>query len=198
MRASRRAALRAIATTAAGTLTTPIWAESLAALGRQQAHAHETQAVLAAEAWTPRILTAAQNEAVIVLSELIIPETDTPGARGARVDRFIDTVLAGATARERTQFVQGLAWMDRRTRALFRTPLGKAAQEQLTALLTRLSAEGNPDREDARGREFFQALKSLTIEGYYTTEIGMRQELGDSGQLFLPAFPGCDHPEHQP
>lgn len=197
MRTTRRTALRAIATTAAGTLTTPIWAESLAALGRQQAHAHETQAALAAADWAPRVLTPQQNEAVITLTELIIPETDTPGARAARVNRFVDSVLAGAAPRDRERFVQGLAWMDRRTRALFGTPLAQAAPGDLTVLLTRLSAEGNPDREDARGREFFQALKSLTIDGYYTTEIGMRQELGDSGQLFLPAFPGCDHPEHQ-
>jgi hypothetical protein len=37
----------------------------------------------------------------------------------------------------------------------------------------------------------------MTIDGYYTTEIGLRQELGDNGQLFLPQFAGCDHPEHQ-
>ena len=47
------------------------------------------------------------------------------------------------------------------------------------------------------GVQFFRAIKSMTIDGYYTTEIGLRQELGDNGQLFLPQFAGCDHPEHQ-
>jgi hypothetical protein len=37
----------------------------------------------------------------------------------------------------------------------------------------------------------------MTITGYYTTEIGLRQELGDSGVLMLPSYPGCTHPEHQ-
>jgi hypothetical protein len=37
----------------------------------------------------------------------------------------------------------------------------------------------------------------MTINGYYTTQIGLRQELGDDGQLFLAQFPGCTHPEHQ-
>ena len=37
----------------------------------------------------------------------------------------------------------------------------------------------------------------MTIDGYYTTEIGLRQELGDNGQLFLGRFEGCAHPEHQ-
>ena len=37
----------------------------------------------------------------------------------------------------------------------------------------------------------------MTIDGYYTSEIGLRKELGDNGQLFLPQFQGCDHNEHQ-
>jgi hypothetical protein len=36
----------------------------------------------------------------------------------------------------------------------------------------------------------------MTITGYYTSEIGMRQELGDDGQLFFAEFKGCTHPEH--
>jgi len=39
-------------------------------------------------------------------------------------------------------------------------------------------------------------IKSMTIAGYYTTEIGMRRELGDSGQLFQRVS-RRDHPEHQ-
>ena len=49
---------------------------------------------------------------------------------------------------------------------------------------------------DQIGVEFFQSIKSMTITGYYTSEIGMRQELGDDGQLFFAEFKGCTHPEH--
>jgi hypothetical protein len=45
--------------------------------------------------------------------------------------------------------------------------------------------------------DFFAAMMSMTITGYYTSEIGMRDELGDNGQLFLPSYDGCTHPEHQ-
>ena len=37
----------------------------------------------------------------------------------------------------------------------------------------------------------------MTISGYYTTEVGPKQELGDDGVLALAEFRGCDHPEHQ-
>ena len=43
----------------------------------------------------------------------------------------------------------------------------------------------------------FRAIKVMTINGYYTSEIGLHQELGDDGVLFMPQFIGCTHPEHQ-
>ena len=195
---NRRVALRTLVAGALGAATSSSWVESLSALARQQAHAHAADAAMAAQDWTPRVLNARQNEAVTAFAELIIPETDTPGARAARVNRFIDTVLHDAQPAIRDSFLRGLTWMDTRSTALFGKDFLSASGEQQTSLLARLSADGNPQKEDRVGIEFFQAIKSMTINGYYTTEIGLRQELGDSGQLFLPEFPGCDHPEHLP
>jgi type II secretory pathway pseudopilin PulG len=194
---SRRQAMRTLATGAVGAAAASTWVESLDALARQQAHTHAAGAAIAAQEWTPRVLSARQNDAVVVLTELIIPETDTPGAKAARVNRFIDNVLYEAQPAVRERFLSGLAWIDERSRALFGKDFIGATAAQQTALLTRLSADGNPDKEDTRGTEFFDAIKSMTINGYYTTEIGLRQELGDNGQLFLPQFQGCNHPEHQ-
>lgn len=197
---NRRRLLRTLATGAAGVATTPLWVEALIALsdeaGQIRAHAHASQPAVAAS-WTPRALTPAQNETVIVLTELIIPETDTPGARGALVNRFIDDVLQKAPQGERESFVRGLGWLDRQSRTLFRSGFAAATPAQQADLLTRLSAEGNPAREQQAGVDFFRVVKAMTITGYYTTEIGLRQELGDPGQLYLPRFAGCDHPEHQ-
>ena len=49
--------------------------------------------------------------------------------------------------------------------------------------------------DDARG-EFFRALKDMTIDAYYTTEIGLVQELGYQGNTYLREFPGCQDEEH--
>ena len=68
---------------------------------------------------------------------------------------------------------------------------------QQTELLTRLAAPSGHASEDAAGIPFFTAIKGLTISGYYSTKIGLEQELGDDGQLFNPVFVGCTHPEHQ-
>jgi hypothetical protein len=131
------------------------------------------------------------------LSELIIPETETPGARAALVDRFIDEVLKDATATDRKRFIDGLAWLDRRSRTLFARNFVSSTTAQQTELLTRLSPAEGVSPEAVTGIAFFQAIKSMTITGYYTTEIGLQQELGDDGRLVLATFEGCTHPEHQ-
>lgn len=195
-RSDRRAALRTLATGAVGAVTSSHWVESLTALARQQAHTHAAQAAVAATGWRPRVLSEPQNQAVVALTELIIPATDTPGAKAANVNRFIDSVLEEAAPAQRERFLEGLAWMDTRSHALHGKDFLRSSAAQQTALLTRLAAEGNPQREDRVGLDFFRAIKSMTIDGYYSTEIGLRQELGDDGQLFLPQFAGCDHPEH--
>lgn len=195
----RRTVLRNLACGAVGAAAASSWVESLSALSRQQAHAHAAQTAAATRDWTPRVLDARQNETVTVLTELIIPETDTPGARAARVNRFVDAVLHEAPAAERDAFLRGLAWVDERSRARFGREFAAAAAAEQTALLTAI-ADGATDISKAPGDrvgvEFFRAIKSMTIDGYYTSEIGMRQELGDSGQLFLARFAGCDHPDH--
>ena len=42
---------------------------------------------------------------------------------------------------------------------------------------------------------FFRLMKNLTADGYYTSRAGLLEELGYSGNTFLPAFPGCAIPE---
>src|SRR5205814_9183645 len=194
---NRRDALRTLAAGAAGTASMPLWVESLRAQARAEGHAHAADAAIAAQSWTPAVLTARQNDAVIALTELIIPETETPGAKAAFVNRFVDRVLSNGPAAERDEFLQGLSWLDDRCRARAGKDIAAATTADLTALLTPLAEEGTRSAEDATGVAFFHALKSMTISGYYTTEIGLRQELGEDGRMVLPSFEGCTHPEHQ-
>ena len=191
-RCDRRTALRALAAGAAAA-----WVDSLSALAAQHAHSPAAQAAIAAQEWTPRVLNPRQNETITTLTELIIPQTETPGAKAARVNRFIDAVLQQAKPADRDSFFRGLTWMDERSRTQFRTDFVAATPAQQTELLTTLSNSDGETAELRTGVQFFRAIKSMTIDGYYTSEIGLRQELGDNAQLFLAQFAGCDHPEHR-
>jgi gluconate 2-dehydrogenase gamma chain len=105
--------------------------------------------------------------------------------------------MANAQPADKKRFLTGLAWMDTRSTALYGKPFAAATSAQQTELLTKLAAPGGHAAEDAPGVPFFTAMKGMTISGYYSTKIGLEQELGDNGQLFNPTFVGCTHPEHQ-
>ena len=189
---NRREALRRLAVGGAAAAALPSWVETLTAFALDHAQTHGGQHAAAAKtaaAWKPKVLTPHQNSTVITLSELIIPQTETPGAKAANVNRFIDGVLSEGRAEERTKFLEGLTALDARSMTEFAKPFVGATADQQTAMLTKLST---PPVD-----EFFDAIKSMTIIGYYTSEVGMRQEMGDDGTLFFAEFKGCEHPEHR-
>ena len=194
----RREALKRLAMASLGAAAAPAWVTTLSDI----AHAHAAGARSQAGAtWEPQVFTPHQNETVVTLTELIIPQTDTAGAKAAQVNVFIDTVLDDADAAEREEFLRGLRWMDERSQELFSANFIDAEANEQTALLTIVSSEDNqslPDRTGVEfGVEFFRAIKQLTVTGYYTSEIGMLEELDDDGSVYFDDDPGCRHPEHQ-
>src|SRR5438093_13477866 len=98
-----------------------------------------------------QVLDPHQSETVATMAELIIPATDTPGARAAQVDRFIDLLLAEwATDDDRKQFLEGLADVDARARAGSAADFLGATEAQRSTILTALDAEAQ-ERRKAKG-----------------------------------------------
>lgn len=192
---TRRQALRHLATGGAAAVTAPLWVEDLLALADEHA-AHRPSPEARAGAWTPRVFDPGQNELVITLTELIIPQTETPGAKAAKVNEYIDAVLADAKPEDRSKFLQGLAWIDARSQERFQSRFLTAQPPQQIELLTTLSTATTTTPADMAGVEFFQALKGMTITGFYTSEAGLLQDIGDDGQVFFTEFKGCQHKEH--
>ncbi len=193
---SRRQALKGLVL-GAGAAAAPAWVQALSERALATSHPHgPAPAPVQTEDWAPRFLTGPQNRTVEALSDLIIPETDTPGAKAARVTRFIDLVLAESDPLPQQEFRRGLKWLDERCRELFGSDFADCPQQQQIAMLTILSSPQNRSLDDQPGVEFFQAVKSLTVTGYYTSEIGIYEELGE-GELFFEGYAGCTHPEHQ-
>lgn len=193
---NRRDALKRLAISGAAAVTSPLWVEALVSAAGQHA-AHYQAAAGKAAPWVPKALSPAQNQAVIALSEAIIPQTTTAGAAKAGVNQFIDAVIADASPADRQKFLDGLAWVDARSQRDAGAPFAKSTAAQQTALLTTLSTAAEPSAEDKPGADFFKAIKSLTITGYYTSEIGMREEMEDNGNMFFLEFPGCTHEAHK-
>jgi hypothetical protein len=148
--------------------------------------------------WKPVFFDEHQNETVIALTELIIPATDTPGAKDAQVNRLIDLMLNESEKDQKASFIQGLAWIDARSLRDHGKPFTDLTSEQQTALLGPLADPKNARAEDRPGVRFFEHLKDATIFGYYTSKIGLEQELHYGGDDYHTEYPGaCTHPEHQ-
>ncbi len=164
-----------------------------------------------------RTMNAHQNATVITISELILPQTDTPGAKGAKVNEFIDLLLTEwFDAAEKDRFLAGLAAIDTASRKRFNADFISCTPDQQHALMkqfddaamsfahsqrvaikTKTAAArpikthpaATPKQLPMETPEFFYMLKKLTIFGYYTSEIGFSQELGDS--IIPPGHAGC-------
>jgi len=153
----------------AGTATLP---DQLLAMGRA---VHKR-----AHRGTLRAFTPHQNETVATIAELIIPKTDTPGARDAGVPAFIDVMVAEwAGDEERKMFTAGLANVDTRARAMFAKDFIACTPEQQTQLLTTLDAElaRLRDTKADTSKNFLAGMKWLTLTGYYTSEVCATSEL---------------------
>jgi gluconate 2-dehydrogenase gamma chain len=188
---------RELVTALGAAALSPLWARlpdsARWAVGRR-AHARAHGRALAA-------LDPHEAETLGVIAEMIIPETDTPGAGAAHIPEFADLMLAEWSAEdERARFHAGLADLDARSHAAFGGDFIAGTEAQRTALLTALDAEtqaalrAQPPapgraRERAPERPFFQQVKALTVFGYFTSEVGATREL--HFEVVPGSFNGC-------
>lgn len=147
-----------------------------------------------------KTLNPQQNATVTTIAELIIPATDTPGAKGAKVNEFIDLLLTEwFEPSETKEFLAGLADVDARSRKMFSAAFVDCTPAQQTELLKELDAAAmefsasQKQTMQSHGApppmNFFYQMKKLTLAGYYTSEIGFSQELGKS--IIPPGHAGC-------
>ena len=143
-----------------------------------------------------RFFTAEENRTIIEVSERIIPADDhSPGAKAAQVNEYIDLVISESSEATKQTWREGLAAINKISNEKFGKPFADATVDQQVELLKAISVnEQSPRTVEER---FFRTIKYSTIDGYYTSEIGIKKELQYKGNAFLKEFTGCTHPEHQ-
>jgi hypothetical protein len=149
-------------------------------------HAHHAAAVQV-PAGPPLFFSTEQMKIVSRIADLIIPSSDTPGAVAAGVPAYIDLVVSKNAELKRV-FTAGFKWLGDGFLEL-------TGEEQI-AILQPLSDAVDAGRPRTAAQRFFRALKNLTADGYYTSQVGLRDELGYRGNTVLGEFPSCEVPEH--
>jgi hypothetical protein len=159
-----------------------------------------------APAYKPAFLDQHQFDTLASLAERIVP-----GAGRARTSEFVDQLLAVDAAEDQRQFLTALGAIEGRALAIGRRPWKDLEEQEQIAILADVSAMasgrpaatpwtagqpigGGPSaRVTLTLRDHFDLLKGWIAGAYYSSEIGLR-ELGWTGTVAHPAFPGCDHP----
>ncbi len=142
--------------------------------------------------YVPRYFSDPELRSLAALAETVIPADDhSPGAEAARVHEFIDDTVADSDPKTKQLWREGLRAVEKTSETEFGKSFeGLTAEERIAVLEKFARGETNPATLEDR---FFVALKRMTIEGYYTSAVGIHQDLNYQGNTALAEFPGCKH-----
>jgi gluconate 2-dehydrogenase gamma chain len=133
----------------------------------------QTPAPKAAE-WTPSFFNAHQNDTITQFSDLVIPTTDTPGAKDALVNRYLDKILAASDHPFQNEFAGDLDALDRFSRQSAGSDFVRLTTDQQKSVLEKMFLSDQ--------RPSFDRLKAWTARIYYASKPGF-DELNKGGRV---------------
>ena len=162
----------------------------------QKAPQHQHPAAARKSEPQPRFFNQTDFATISRIADLIIPQTDSPGAIDADVPAYIDLVVARNTDQQLV-VADGLRWLDTEAGRIAGKKFLELSEKEQLSILEPLCEAADSSSGLARGRnvQFFSLIKSLTADGYYTSRVGLIEELGYKGNSALASFPDCTH-EH--
>ena len=187
---SRRGILKSLAMSAAATSVLRVIPAQAAEYAHKMIAAEK--AATPAKGYSPKFFSAHEYKTLQTLCQTIIPaDADSGGAIEAGAPEFID-LLTSENKDYQLTLGGGLLWLDGACADRYsKAYLDCSAEEQkqmLQQIAFRENGVTNPGL--GQGIEFFAFLRSMTADGFFTSEIGIKY-LGYIGSAYLTAFPGC-------
>jgi Gluconate 2-dehydrogenase subunit 3 len=152
--------------------------------------AQTTKAVVAPT--SGKFLTARELAILDEVAELIIPaDAQSGGARAAKCAQYIDARLAESIDPDwRQSWKDDLAEIDEVSVAMFGRPLLQASAAERQKLMERISRNEKNPKENVE--HSFVTIKWWVAEAYYTSTIGIHDELKYQGNVYIDEFIGTD------
>ena len=150
--------------------------------------------------YAPRFFKPEEFRDVGILAEIILPTDEKPGAKEAKVADYIDFVVYSAAEFEpqlQKQWIDGLGLLNKLSRKKYGNSFSELPPSQREELLTEMSVPEHDPKAHHPGFPFYRLVKSMTLDAFFTSKVGLIDFLGYKGLQFLTSFPGCTHPEHQ-
>lgn len=143
--------------------------------------------------WKPAFLSEEQGMLVSQVSEIIIPKTDTPGAKEAGVPGFIDQMLKEVyTKEDQDKFLNGLKEFSDEAAKQYGDPfveLDAAKQLEFVTAKHDAAVKEQKETKPAPPRPFILNMKELTMLGFFTSQPGATQVL--QYEPVPGAYKGC-------
>jgi gluconate 2-dehydrogenase gamma chain len=160
----------------------------------EQAHGivKEEKAKAPGGQYAPKFFNAQQYKTLQALCQAIIPADDqSGGAIEAGAPEFID-LLTSENEEYQRRLGGGLIWLEATCNRRYGKSYLEATPDQQKEIIDLIAfrkyAEKDPSL--ATGVNIFEFLRNLTLDGYFTSEIGIKY-LQYIGNDYLPEFPGC-------
>jgi len=124
--------------------------------------------------YSPKALSAHDYQTLERLTDLIIPvENGAPGALAAGAAAWID-MMASENAQLKGIYTKGLEWLDTTMVQRGQKDFVSAPPARQTELLDLIAYRRNQTPELAPGIEFFSWARRMTVDAFYTSEIGIK------------------------
>ena len=142
--------------------------------------------------YAPKFFNRDDYNTLRALCQEIVPSDDQwGGALEAGAPEFID-LLTSENEEYQRRLGGGLSWLDATCEIRYGKAYSECAKTEQKKILDLIAyrAQGEKERSLLPGINFFAFLRELTVDGYFTSEIGIKY-LGYMGNTFVAEFPGC-------
>lgn len=126
-------------------------------------------------------LTADDVALLDEVADTIIPTTDTPGAKAAGVGAFMKVMVTDCyDEADQKIFMEGITKLGEASQKQFSKGFMELDADQKKTLLTAIDKEMKDyqaSKKETDPKHYFKMMKDLTLQGYFTSEIGATKAL---------------------
>ena len=139
-------------------------------------------------AYMPRSFTAQEYKTLERLTDLIIPvENGKPGALAAGAAAWID-MISSENDKLKEIYKSGFAWLNAAMKSRGAADFASATTAQQKDLLDLIAFRRNQTPELAPGIDFFSWVRRMTVDAFYTSEIGIK-DIDYRGNSPMASYP---------
>lgn len=121
-----------------------------------------------------KFFTPHEMATITILADIIVPKDEVSGsASDAKVPEFLEFIVKDMPSHQ-TPMRGGLRWLDLQCLKQFEKSFADCSAQERIQLVDQIAYHEKAKPEMAQGVAFFNLMRDLTLTGFYTSEIGVK------------------------